>query len=198
MLRICLLRHGQTSYNADGNKYCGRTDLGLTDLGVQQAEKMKGLLASRDFDAIFCSPLIRAQQTAEIASPDGQIVQTDPRLIEIDFGQWEGLRPEEFQLADAQDWNNWLDDPFHNRAGGTGESGAEVLERLNSFYDELFTKYDDKTVLVVGHNGINRFFMATKLGMPLRNYRMLVQENSALTELTLTANSGFNLLKLNA
>ena len=198
MLKICLLRHGQTSYNADGNKYCGRTDVGLTDLGVQQAEKMRDLLANRDFDAIFCSPLIRARQTAEITSRGGQIVQTDPRLIEIDFGQWEGRRPEEFQVTDGQDWNSWLVDPFHNRAGGTGESGAEVLERLSSFYDELLTTYDNKMVLVVGHNGINRFFMASKLGMPLRNYRMLVQENSALTELTLTANSGFNLLKLNA
>ncbi len=198
MLTIYLLRHGQTAYNADGNKYCGRTDVTLTEIGIQQAEKMHVLLKERKFDAIFSSPLVRALQTAKIATGRPENVQVDGRLMEIDFGEWEGRRPEEFQQTDPQSWNNWLEDPFDNRAGRTGESGAEVLERLNSFYNELLAKYDGKTVLVVGHNGINRFFMSSRLGMPLKNYRMLVQENSALTEVTIATDSRFNLLKLNA
>jgi len=198
MVTICLLRHGETAYNADGNKYCGRTDIGLTDKGLGQAKRMQDLLKDDSFDAIFCSPLERARVTAEIASGRAADVQVDPRLIEVDFGQWEGKRPEEFQTADPESWNNWLSDPAQHRAGRIGETAAEVIARLEDFYTELQEKYAGKKVLVVAHNGVNRFFMASQLGMPLKNYRRIIQENSALTLVTLSKEHGFNLLKLNA
>ena len=198
MVTICLLRHGETQYNADGNRYCGRTNVPLTAKGVSQAERVRELLKDYSFDAIFCSPLSRAKNTAEIASNNYGNIQVDNRLIEVDFGEWEGKRPEDFQSEDPESWHNWLDNPAENRAGRTGETATEIINRLNSFYNELIQKYDGKTVLVVGHNGINRFFMAYNLGMPLKNYRRIVQDNSALTLLTLSPNSGINLLKLNA
>lgn len=198
MITICLLRHGETAYNAEGNKYCGRTDIPLTDKGIEQARRMNNLLKDYDFDQIFCSPLLRARTTAEIASGTPSKVQTDDRLIEVDFGQWEGKRSEDFIAEDPDSWTNWLADPTQFRAGNTGERGDEIIARLESFYTELLEKFDGQTILVVGHNGINRFFMAKQLGMPLKNYRRLVQENSALTLLTLDKHKGFNLLKLNA
>lgn len=198
MVTICLLRHGETAYNADGNKYCGRTDIDLTEKGLSQAKRMNDLLADYSFDAIFSSPLRRAKQTAEIVSDRPQDVVTDERLIEVDFGMWEGKRPEEFQAEDPESWQNWLRDPENTKAGCTGETAAEVIERLNSFYTELIEKYADKNVLIVGHNGINRFFMASKLGIPLKNYRRIVQENSALTLLKLIDIDEMQLLKLNA
>lgn len=198
MITICLLRHGETAYNAEGNKYCGRTDIPLTDKGIEQARRMNNLLQDYDFDQIFCSPLLRARTTAEIASGTPTKVQTDNRLIEVDFGQWEGKRSEDFIAEDPDSWTNWLADPTQFRAGNTGERGDEIIARLDSFYTELLEKFDGQTILVVGHNGINRFFMAKQLGMPLKNYRRLVQENSALTLVTLDKHKGFNLLKLNA
>ncbi len=198
MITICLLRHGETAYNAEGNKYCGRTDIPLTDKGIEQARRMNNLLKDYDFDQIFCSPLLRARTTAEIASGTPSKVQTDDRLIEVDFGQWEGKRSEDFIAEDPDSWTNWLADPTQFRAGNTGERGDEIIARLESFYTELLEKFDGQTILVVGHNGSNRFFMAKQLGMPLKNYRRLVQENSALTLLTLDKHKGFNLLKLNA
>ncbi|SKC12006.1 probable phosphoglycerate mutase [Sphingobacterium nematocida] len=197
MVTICLLRHGETAYNADGNRYCGRTDIDLTDKGIAQAHRMKKLLKDFQFDAIFSSPLKRAKNTAIIASGKEEIL-VDMRLIEVDFGQWEGKRAEEFQLEDPQSWENWLSTPEHFRAGNTGETATEIVTRLNSFYTELLDKYVGKTVLIVGHNGINRFFIASQLGMPLKNYRKIVQENSALTLLTLSKEDGVHLLKLNA
>ena len=198
MITICLLRHGETAYNAEGNKYCGRTDIPLTDKGIEQARRMNNLLKDYDFDQIFCSPLLRARTTAEIASGTPAKLQTDDRLIEVDFGQWEGKRSEDFIVEDPDSWTNWLADPTQFRAGNTGERGDEIIARLDSFYTELLEKFDGQTILVVGHNGINRFFMAKQLGMPLKNYRRLVQENSALTLVTLDKHKGFNLLKLNA
>ncbi len=192
------MRHGETAYNADGNKYCGRTDIPLTEKGMAQANRMKALLKDYSFDQVFSSPLIRARTTAEIAAGNKDLVQTDDRLIEVDFGQWEGKSSEEFRAEDPDSWNNWLSDPAAFRAGNTGENASQVLERLNGFYQELMDKYDGQTILVVGHNGVNRLFMASQLEMPLRNYRKIVQENSALTLITLDKHNGFNLLKLNA
>lgn len=199
MVTIFLLRHGETAYNADGNRYCGRTDIDLTEKGILQAQRMRRLLERYDFDAVFCSPLKRAKQTAEIVSGrEPSTILADPRLIEVDFGEWEGMRPSEFQEKNPQSWNNWLADPTKHRAGNTGETAEEVVSRLKMFYHELLEKYVGKTVLIVGHNGINRLFMAAELGMPLRNYRKIIQENSALTLLTLSKEEGLSLLKLNA
>ena len=198
MITICLLRHGETAYNADGNKYCGRTDIPLTEKGISQAKRMNTLLQDFTFDQIFCSPLQRAKTTAEIASGTPEKVQVDERLIEVDFGQWEGKRSDDFIAEDPNSWYNWLSDPERFEAGRTGENAKQVIARLDSFYNELLDKYDDQTILVVGHNGVNRLFMAQQLGMPLKNYRKIVQENSALTLITLDKHKGFNLLKLNA
>ena len=198
MLTICLLRHGETAFNAEGNKYCGRTDIPLTAKGLSQANRMKELLKDYSFDAVFSSPLIRAISTAEIAIDNKLEIIIDNRLIEINFGNWEGKTSEEFINEDPESWNNWMEDPLRYSAGRTGENAEQVLDRLNSFYNEILEKYDGKNVLVVGHNGINRMFMASQLGMPLKNYRRLVQENSSLTLISLDKNKGFNLLKLNA
>lgn len=198
MVKICLLRHGETAYNAEGNKYCGRTDIDLTEKGLSQAKRMNELLRDYNFDAIFSSPLHRAKLTAQIASGRPEDVMTDDRLIEVDFGLWEGRTPEEFQAEDPESWNNWLNDPENNKAGRRGESAREVLQRLNSFYQDILKNYDGKTILIVGHNGVNRFFMSSKLGMPLKNYRRLVQDNSSLTLLKLINIEEIQLLKLNA
>ena len=198
MITICLLRHGETAFNADGNRYCGRTDIPLTEKGIQQANRMNALLQDFQFDQVFSSPLQRAKNTAVIASGDAARVQTDERLIEVDFGNWEGQRSEDFIAADPESWNNWLSDPESHAAGRTGETAKQVTDRLNSFYQELLDRYDGQTILVVGHNGVNRLFMSQQLGMSLKNYRKLVQENSALTLITLDKHKGFNLLKLNA
>lgn len=198
MVTIYLLRHGETAFNADGNKYCGRTDIVLTAKGIVQAERVRTLLKDVHFDRVFSSPLTRARTTAEIASGTPERVIVDERLIEIDFGNWEGKPSEEFIAEDPESWENWLSDPEKHKAGRMGESGADVLARLHSFYQELLDKYDNQTVLVVGHNGVNRLFMASQLGVPLKNYRKIVQENSALTLITLDRLQGFSLLKLNA
>lgn len=198
MVTIILLRHGETAYNANGNRYCGRTDIALTGKGVDQAKRMQQLLEGHNFEGVFCSPLIRARQTAEIASGAVHELQVDNRLIEIDFGQWEGKCSPDFIAEDPQAWENWLQSPEDYAAGRVGETGRQVIGRVKSFYDDILQRYDGKTVLIVGHNGINRLFLAYQLGMPLANYRRIVQENSALTLFTLDKVAGFNLLKLNA
>lgn len=167
----------------------------LTETGRNQALKLAALIKNTEFDAIYSSPLTRAKTTAETAS--GRQVQTDQRLTELDFGAWEGKTRSAFIKEDPGLWESWNENPEVNRAGGNGESGGELVKRLDDFMDEILKKHETGTILIVAHNGVNRFLIASLLGMPLRNYRKIVQENSSLTVLGYDKEEGFSLMKLN-
>ncbi|QEC41528.1 histidine phosphatase family protein [Pseudobacter ginsenosidimutans] len=196
MLKIFLLRHGETTYNADNNRYCGRTDIPLTEKGVKQAEEVKRQLEGIEFTAVYSSPLQRAYTTAKIASGKDPI--KDERLIEADFGTWEAKTKEEFIAENESLWLDWMHNPAIYRAGGTGETGAEIVARVDDFFQSLQQTYSEGNIMVVAHNGINRLFMAHKLGMPLKNYRQLVQQNSSITCFTLDKNGTLTLELLNS
>lgn len=196
MLNVYLLRHGQTQWNADGNRYCGRTDIPLTETGKGQAEAVKDQLKGLSFDAVYSSPLERAYLTARIAGGGREVIK-DERLIEVDFGQWEGKTKEEFIQEDPTLWQNWMSDPFSSRAGGTGETGREVIQRVDRFFIDV-RKHQYTNILVVGHNGINRLYLAWKLGMVVKYYRRIHQENSSVTLFTLDEHGELMLKLLNS
>jgi broad specificity phosphatase PhoE len=196
MLNIYLIRHGETAWNADNNRYCGRTDLPLTEKGLKQAELLRQQLGTIKWDGVFSSPLQRAFTTAQIAS--GAIVIKDERLIEADFGLWEGKTKEEFLAENALVWTNWMNDPANNRAGGTGESGAQIVQRVDDFFQQLQQQYSAGNFLVAAHNGVNRLFLSHKLGMPLGNYRRFFMENATASMFTLEPDGTFVLRHLNS
>lgn len=197
MLDVYLLRHGETTYNADGNRYCGRTDANLTEKGIVQAQRVSEALQGKKIDAVYASPLQRAYRTAEIATGGQLPVTQDQRLIELDFGAWEGKRRDEF-IADAPElWDAWNADPATAPAGGTGDTATQVVQRVDDFFAEMQRHHNGQTIVVVAHNGVNRLYLAYKLGMPLRNYRRLAQENSAITLIRFGGDEPFSLLKLN-
>lgn len=197
MLNVYLLRHGETSMNADGNRYCGRTDVALTEKGIAQAHLVGHQLSETNLDAVYSSPLVRASHTAEIACGGLKVVR-DERLIEIDFGTWEGKTREEFIAENPRSWEQWNLDPTDIKAGETGETALEVVQRVHSFFEEKQRMHPNGTILVVGHNGLNRLFLSSKLGMELRNYRRLVQENSSVTYFSLDENHEIVLRLLNS
>jgi len=198
MLNVYFLRHGETSWNAAGNRYCGRTDVPLTEKGIAQAslvgEQLKGVALA----AVYSSPLQRAFRTAQIAAGDRPII-SDSRLIEADFGQWEGKTREEFVIEDPGSWARWDQDPGDVKAGVTGETAMEIIHRVDGFFTEVVHRHAaGSNILAVAHNGVNRLYLAWKLGMPLRNYRQLVQENSSITLFTLDGEGLLTLKLLNA
>jgi alpha-ribazole phosphatase/probable phosphoglycerate mutase len=195
MLKIFLLRHGQTPYNADNNRYCGRTDLPLTQKGISQAEEVRKQMEGIELTAVYSSPLQRAYTTACLAS--GKEATKDDRLIEADFGTWEAKTKEEFLAENPSLWNNWMSDPAIHRAGGTGETGAEIVARADDFFQSLQQKHAEGNIMVVAHNGINRLYLAHKLGMPLKNYRQLTLDNSTISCFTLDKKATLTLELLN-
>jgi len=197
MLHIYLLRHGQTQWNAEGSKYLGRTDLPLTEKGLEQARDVARQLSGVSFTAVYSSPLQRAFTTAQIAG-GGVAVVTDARLLETDFGAWEGRTKEETIKDDPALTASWEDDPSHTKAGGSGETALDVLTRVNDFFVSLQQRHTEGNILIVAHNGVNRFYLSHKLGMPLKNYHQLVQENATITECTLDKDGLLVLHKLNS
>ncbi len=197
MLTVYFLRHGETPMNADGNRYSGRTDVGLTEKGIFQAEQVSAQLENIAIEAVYSSPLQRAYRTAGIATGNREVVKDD-RLIEVDFGLWEGKTREEFIADDAGVWDAWCTDPGISRAGRTGETAGEVVKRVDSFFEEVLKRHHNKTIVVVAHNGVNRLYLAYKLGMPLKDYRKIVQENSSITMFTLDIEGEISLKLLNS
>lgn len=197
MLSVYLLRHGQTAWNADGNRYCGRTDLPLTQKGVQQAKSVSDQLKKIPFEAVYSSPLNRAVHTAQIASGRNNII-TDDRLIEADFGQWEGKTKDQFIEENRELWDQWSNDPLNFHAGGTGETASAIIQRTDAFFDDLLKWHSSGNVLVVAHNGVNRLYLAHRLGMDPKYYRKLVQDNSSVTIFTLDGKGELTLVRLNS
>lgn len=185
MTRIYLLRHGETEWNSAGNRYCGITDIALNETGRRQARLAGEALASSGITAVYCSPLQRSRDTASII---GGLLALEPvadeRLYELNFGSWEGLTRSEIEAADAEGWKAWLRNTDTARAGGTGDTGAEVAGRYRSFIQEQTRKRaGEETLLIVGHNTANRLFIADSLGLPLEKYRSLMQSNCGISAL---------------
>lgn len=195
-LTVYLLRHGETDMNADGNRYSGITDAILTEKGIKQALAAGELLAGKNIAALFASPLQRSRRTAELLGLSLPVV-VDERLTEMNFGSWEGKTREEFIAEDPESWRKWNEDPDVNPAGGDGDTAKTVTDRLEDFFNEKFREYRGRNIVVVGHNGINRLYLSRRLGMPARNYRSILQENSCVTRFVLSDEEGFQLQKLN-
>lgn len=184
MTKFFILRHGETEWNHDHNRYCGRTDISLTDTGIKQALAAADALSGISFDQIYASPLKRARETATVIknarslSPE---IKTDERLIEIDFGKWEGLIRSEIKSQFADGWAKWFNDPTDISAGETGESARAVSKRAEAFYLEASELHPEATILVVAHNTVNRLFITGSLGLPFSQYRKLVQSNTGIS-----------------
>ncbi|MFN2439954.1 MAG: histidine phosphatase family protein [Chitinophagaceae bacterium] len=197
MLNVYFMRHGQTQWNAEGNRYCGRTDLPLTDLGIQQAHLVHKQMQKISLAAVYSSPLQRAWKTAQIAGSPTEIV-LDDRLIEADFGDWESKPKEVFIKENEEIWNNWCADPLKTKAGRTGETANEVIRRVDDFFNSVLRQHKTGNILVVAHNAVNRFYLAYKLGMNVKDYRKLYLDNSTISMFQLDEDGELTLVHLNS
>ncbi|MFC5405068.1 histidine phosphatase family protein [Cohnella soli] len=182
MTRIYLLRHGETEWNHQGNRYCGITDISLNAQGERQAHLTGYALRSASITAVYCSPLQRSRQTASIIGQMLNLVPTvDERLYEIDFGLWEGLSRREIEETYGPEWAAWTRDTDTYRAGTTGNTGAEIAQRYQLFANEQSAKHAEESILIIGHNTANRLFITATLDLPCRKYRSITQHNCGIS-----------------
>jgi broad specificity phosphatase PhoE len=162
--RLVLLRHGETTWSSAG-KHTGRTDLPLTTAGEQEARDAGSRLAGLDPAVVYCSPLLRARRTAELAGFTDAV--DDPDLAEWDYGPVEGRTSAEISEVIGRDYDIFRDGvgvvpprPAGSAPdGGTrdGESLTEVRARADRFVERARPTLDDGgTVLVVAHGHLLR------------------------------------------
>jgi probable phosphoglycerate mutase len=166
-----LLRHGQTPMSVE-KRYAGRSDIPLTDVGLQQAAAAAKRLASAGIDVIVASPLLRARQTAgEVAATTGAPVVTDDGFRETDFGAWEGLTFAEVRERWPAEVSAWLADPAVPPPDG--ESFTQVSERVSAALQRVLADRAGQTVLIVSHvTPIKMLVTTALLAPPAALYRM--------------------------
>lgn len=164
---IFLVRHGETEYNRQ-NRFNGRSDSPLTDIGIDEARRNGRILREQDEDThdlrVVSSPLGRAVHTAELIGeeiglpPTG--IEVDSRLTEISFGVWEGLTIDEIQSRYPGEWDNRHRNMW-TYAMPDGESYEMVARRVGAWLEDAQGR-----LLVVTHGAVDRVLRGLYAGLP--------------------------------
>jgi broad specificity phosphatase PhoE len=175
---IYLARHGQTAYNLEG-RFQGQLPIPLDDTGRAQAADLAERAAAHGFVALWCSPLLRARETADVvARRIGLQPREDPRFMETDAGDWTDRSFAEIQRYAPEQFAAFAaGDPGFAFPGG--ESFAEQEERVSAALEDV--ERGELPALVVCHGMVIRAAFARRAGHPVRRIERL--PNAALVPL---------------
>lgn len=174
MGHVYFVRHGQTVWNVE-NKICGTTDIPLTELGHQQAIETGKKIVEEGIqaDEILYSPLSRAAETARhISEITGIPARMEPRLVEQNFGKWESTARDGLEFKKAKE-------DFCCRYDG-GESMLHLAQRIYNLLDDVKAESDEKTYILVAHNGIARVVQSYFYEMSNEEYAAFGVKNCAV------------------
>jgi broad specificity phosphatase PhoE len=172
--RLLLVRHGEVEDWARGRIY-GLLDPALSPAGLTQAHAVATLVAGERPAALYCSPSLRAQETAApIAARAALSPTVERRLREIEFGAFEGLTFDEAERRDPATWRAWMERPGEVRFPG-GECWDDVRSRAVQAAESIASAHPAAAVAVVTHGGVVRALLAEALGLPAdRTFRLEV------------------------
>lgn len=172
---IYLVRHGQTVWIEEG-KFCGSSDIPLSEEGMKQAQKLAERLKDVSISAIYSSPLKRTKQTAQAIASFHQItISFEPNLREFDYGDWEGMRVEEAMEKFPELERLRRKEPMKFVAPN-GESKKVFAERVITAIQKIASRHLGETLCVVAHQTVNRFIICWVLEMDFKFWRQLRQD----------------------
>jgi broad specificity phosphatase PhoE len=159
--RIYLARHGQTAYNAEG-RFQGQGPVPLDETGRAQAAELAERAVAYDFAALWCSPLLRTRETAElVARRIGLDPREDARLMETDSGAWTDRSFADVQAEAPEEFARFKDgDPTFAFPGG--ESFAQQAVRIAAALEDV--ERAPSPALVVCHGGVIRIALFQRAG----------------------------------
>jgi probable phosphoglycerate mutase len=172
---VYIARHGETTWNAVG-RYQGRLETPLSPLGQAQAQALATALEPRAIRRIISSPLSRCVQTAVPLSVQiGVPVETDPLLLEIAHGEWEGRYRDEIARSEPELYRTWREQPQLVKFEG-GESLADVFERWKRFAERFDPR---ENTLILTHDIVVRLALLERSGRPMEDLRHMRALNAA-------------------
>ena len=154
--KVTLVRHGQTERSARA-AYSGQLDIPLTSLGREQARRCAERIAGAGVDGVYTSPLVRARDTAQaIADAAGVPLTVEERLIEVDYGPFEGFDRDGARAKYGQRFTDWRADPFGSPVPGM-EPLPVALERASAATADALEACEHP--VLVAHQGILRIVL---------------------------------------
>ena len=183
MTRIILTRHGHVEWIAP-ERFRGRADLPLTDRGVAQARMTsRRVEALGPVAALYTSPMSRSVRTGQIiAEPFRLEAQLVEALNDIHYGAWQGLTPDEARARWPDEIDLWYRRPDLVQIPG-GESLQDLLARAAHALRVVVGRHPQETVVLVGHDSVNRVILLHALELPLSRYWQLAQEPCAINQI---------------
>lgn len=175
---VLFIRHGQTDFNLE-RRLQGAMPVPLNERGRLQSRALAKYLKSIPIDAIYTSPRSRALETAQIISAVlGREAREDERLAEIAFGDFEGHTFAEVEALFPAAYRKWESGYRPFRVPG-GESRLDVQRRMQAAWDDITSKADLKTIVMVGHSSAMMILLASMFAS-LPDKRM---KNTSITTL---------------
>lgn len=154
-------------------------------VAAELADLAGGIFSPAEPPRLVSSPALRCRQTAYAIAAglglDRAAIGLEPGLLEIDYGDWEGLTADECRVRDPQLRAAWEADPFATRCPG-GESGGDVARRSRAVLtpiEEWLLGGAARTAIVVAHNHVNRLRLCDLFGWPMRDYRRRLIQSPA-------------------
>lgn len=182
MLKLILVRHGETDSNKKGT-YLGWTDVGLNEAGVMHAYAAKKKLEGENIDAVYASPLNRAYKTAEIINENfGLDIICENSLMERNFGIWDNLNHAEITEKYPMEYEEYTRD-WINYCVKDGESSMQAYKRITNFINILLSEKKNGCVLIVTHLGCIRKVIAHLLGMAIEGSWRFKIDNGGITKI---------------
>jgi broad specificity phosphatase PhoE len=180
-MHLFLVRHGETEHNRRGLAL-GRADVPLNETGLRQAEALGRALANERLTAVYASPLVRANRTAEaIAEPHGLEVVIDGGLIEMDVGEMDGM-----PFADVREKfpgfiERWLGPEGSGERMPGGERLVDVHHRAAAALSAILKRHEGGRICLVSHNFVILSLLTQLIGLELAGFRRLRHSVAAVS-----------------
>lgn len=190
MVHIVLVRHGESSANADGILAGRMPGVSLTRAGIEQIRGLVDIFPFRTVAELRCSTLQRCRETAEVllAGIRAERVRESPEFAEVDYGTWSGRRLAE--LKELPEWQAVAGRPStvqFPEGEALSAAAARAVAGVEAFVAELRTAAPAETVpvgVVVAHGDIIKAVLAAALGMPLDEFQRIAVAPGSLSVVT--------------
>ena len=181
MTKVYIVRHGQTAWNLE-EVFRGRADIPLDETGKKEVHLAGEALKDETLHAVYSSPLSRSMETAEnIAKFHNLPVTPLEAIIDISYGEWEGVGLKEVQQQSPDLYALWLQEP-HKIRFPQGETLEEVCSRIMEALEDLLIKHRNENIVLVAHRVPNKVICCTLLGLDNSNF-WRIQQDTASTNL---------------